>query len=41
MTSILDYGDESASVAIPEVAATDLSAEVYEPDIRDRPREEI
>lgn len=31
--SILNYGDESVSVAFEEVAARDWKSKVYEPDI--------
>jgi 4-oxalocrotonate tautomerase len=34
VTSILNYGDESVSVALEEVAAADWAAEVYQPDIK-------
>jgi 4-oxalocrotonate tautomerase len=33
VTSILNYGDESVSVAFEEVAARDWKSKVYEPDI--------
>lgn len=33
VTSVLNYGDESVSVAFEEVAARDWKAKVYEPDI--------
>jgi 4-oxalocrotonate tautomerase len=33
VTSVLDYGDESVSVAFEEVAAQDWSEKVFEPDI--------
>ena len=33
VTSILNYGDESVSVAFEEVAARDWKRKVYEPDI--------
>lgn len=33
MTSILNYGDDSVSVAFEEVAARDWKTKVYEPDI--------
>lgn len=33
VTSILNYGDESVSVAFEEVAASDWKSQVYEPDI--------
>ena len=33
VTSILNYGEESVSVAFEEVAARDWKSKVYEPDI--------
>jgi 4-oxalocrotonate tautomerase len=33
VTSILNYGDESVSVAFEEVGARDWKSKVYEPDI--------
>jgi 4-oxalocrotonate tautomerase len=36
VTNILNYGDESVSVAFEEVTANDWSALVYEPDIRSK-----
>ena len=33
VTSILNYGDESVSVAFEEVTARDWKSKVYEPDI--------
>jgi 4-oxalocrotonate tautomerase len=33
VTSILNYGDESVSVAFEEVAAADWKNKVYDPDI--------
>jgi 4-oxalocrotonate tautomerase len=33
VTEVLDYGDESVSVAFEEVGATDWKERVYEPDI--------
>lgn len=33
VTSILDYGDQSVSVAFEEVAARDWKSKVYEADI--------
>ena len=33
VTSILDYGPESVSVAFREVSSADWKAEVYDPDI--------
>ena len=33
VTSILNYGDESVSVAFEEVSARDWKSKVYEPDI--------
>jgi 4-oxalocrotonate tautomerase len=36
VTTILDYGDESVSVAFEEVAARDWKSKVYEPDILGR-----
>ena len=33
VTGILNYGDESVSVAFEEVPSTDWSAQVYKPDI--------
>lgn len=33
VTSVLNYGDESVSVAFEEVPASDWSAKVVEPDI--------
>ena len=33
VTSVLNYGDESVSVAFEEVAASDWNAKVVEPDI--------
>jgi 4-oxalocrotonate tautomerase len=34
---VLNYGDESVSVAFEEVSATDWMAKVYKPDIVDQP----
>jgi 4-oxalocrotonate tautomerase len=34
VTSILNYGEESVSVGIEEIAASDWMEEVYNPDIR-------
>jgi len=39
VTGILDYGDESVSVAFQEVSAKDWRSTVYEPDIVARPDE--
>ena len=36
VTTILNYGDESVSVAFEEVAARDWKSKVYEPDITGR-----
>jgi 4-oxalocrotonate tautomerase len=36
VTNILNYGDESVSVAFEEVSANEWSARVYEPDIRSK-----
>jgi 4-oxalocrotonate tautomerase len=33
VTSILNYGDESVSVAFEEVTARDWKSKVYEPDV--------
>ena len=33
VAAILDYGDESVSVAMEEIAAADWASEVYRPDI--------
>ena len=35
--SVLDYGDESVSVAIEEVEPSDWAAKVYRPDIVQHP----
>jgi 4-oxalocrotonate tautomerase len=40
VTSILNYGDESVSVAFEEVSARDWKSKVYEPDIVGR-RDEL
>jgi 4-oxalocrotonate tautomerase len=34
---VLDYGEESVSVAIEEVEAQDWAEKVYKPDIVDKP----
>jgi 4-oxalocrotonate tautomerase len=34
VTSILNYGEESVSVGIEEIAASDWMEQVYNPDIR-------
>jgi 4-oxalocrotonate tautomerase len=36
VTSILQYGDDSVSVAFEEVAARDWKSKVYGPDIKGR-----
>jgi 4-oxalocrotonate tautomerase len=36
VTSVLNYGEESVSVAFEEVPASDWKAKVYEPDIAGR-----
>ncbi len=33
VTGILQYGEESVSVALEEISATDWTAQVFEPDI--------
>lgn len=33
VASILDYGDESASIALEEISAQEWTRKVYEPDI--------
>ena len=35
---VLNYGDESVSVAFEEVAARDWAEKVYQPDIVENPR---
>jgi len=35
--SILNYGEESVSVAIEEIKASDWMAKVYQPDILEKP----
>jgi 4-oxalocrotonate tautomerase len=35
--SVLNYGEESVSVAIEEIEAKDWAEEVYKPDIQDKP----
>ena len=37
VTRVLHYGEESVSVSMEEVAATDWLEEVYKPDIEARP----
>jgi 4-oxalocrotonate tautomerase len=37
VTDVLHYGDESVSVALEEVSATDWKEKVYEPDILSQP----
>ena len=37
ITSILDYGDESVSVAMQEISPADWKAKVYQPDILGHP----
>jgi 4-oxalocrotonate tautomerase len=34
---VLDYGEESVSVAVEEVSAPDWAEKVYKPDIVDKP----
>lgn len=34
---VLDYGDESVSVAFEEISSTDWKKKVYEPDILSQP----
>lgn len=36
VTSILNYGDESVSVAFEEVASQDWKERVFDPDIKDK-----
>jgi 4-oxalocrotonate tautomerase len=36
ITAVLDYGEESVSVAIEEVRTEDWTEEVFKPDIQDR-----
>jgi 4-oxalocrotonate tautomerase len=37
MTGVLDYRDESVSVALDEISAKDWKGKVYEPDILSQP----
>lgn len=37
VTEVLNYGDESVSVAFEEISAKDWKDKVYEPDILSRP----
>lgn len=37
VTSVLDYGDESVSVAMQEVKPEDWAGQVYQPDIVECP----
>jgi 4-oxalocrotonate tautomerase len=39
VTDVLDLGEESVSVAIEEVAATDWAEQVYKPDVVNRPEQ--
>ena len=37
VTSVLDYGDESVSVAMQEIKSKDWAEQVYQPDILECP----
>ena len=37
VTSVLDYGDESVSVAMQEIKSKDRAEQVYQPDILECP----
>jgi 4-oxalocrotonate tautomerase len=39
VTTSLGYGEESVSVSLEEVAASDWLAQVYEPDIIGKPKQ--
>ena len=39
VTNVLDYGEESVSVAIEEVKPQDWAEKVYQPDIVNKPKQ--
>ena len=39
VTSVLDYGEESVSVAFEEIGPRDWAEQVYKPDIVNRPEQ--
>jgi len=39
VATVLDYGDESVSVAIEEINAKDWAEKVYKPDILNKPEQ--